>query len=74
MPTIIRPPALEPGDLIAVAALSGGHENEVIAEYDRGVAEIEAMGFRVRPSPFTEYRKRGGGAPRRPADVGRELS
>ena len=74
MPTIIRPPALEPGDLIAVAALSGGHENEVIAEYDRGVAEIEAMGFRVRPSPFTDVSKAWWWGAARPADVGRELA
>jgi len=25
MPTIIRPPALKPGDLIAISALSSGH-------------------------------------------------
>jgi muramoyltetrapeptide carboxypeptidase len=74
MPTTIRPPALEPGDLIAVSALSGGHETEVIAEYDRGVAEIEAMGFRVRPSPLTDVSKAWWWGAARPADVGRELN
>lgn len=74
MPTTIRPPALERGDMIAVSALSGGHETEVIAEYDRGVAEIEAMGFRVRASALTHVSKAWwwGAAP--PADVGREFT
>ena len=73
MPTVIHPPALKPGDLIAVAALSGGHENDVMAEYDRGVAEIEAMGFRVRPSPLTDASKAWWWGAARPAEVGREL-
>ena len=74
MPTIIRPPALKPGDLIAVAALSGGHETDVIAEYDRAVAEVEAMGFRHRPSPSTDVSKAWWWGAARPADVGRELT
>ena len=74
MPTIIRPPALKPGDLIAISALSSGHEVEVMAEYDRGVAELEAMGFRVRPSPLTDVSKAWWWGAARPADVGRELT
>ena len=74
MPPIIRPPALKPGDLIAVAALSGGHEVDMVGEYDRAVAEIEAMGFTLHPSPLTDVSKAWwwGAAP--PADVGRELT
>jgi len=74
LPSIIRPPALKPGDLIAVAALSSGHESDAIEQYDRGVAEVEAMGFRVRPSPMTDVSKSWwwGAAP--PAEVGRELT
>ena len=74
MPMIIRPPALKPGDLIAISALSSGHEDEVVAEYDRGVSEIEAMGFRVRPSPLTDVSKAWWWGAARPADVGRELT
>ncbi len=74
MPTIIRPPALKPDDLIAIAALSSGHENEVMAEYDRGIAAIEAMGFRVRASRLTDVSKAWWWGAARPADVGRELS
>jgi muramoyltetrapeptide carboxypeptidase LdcA involved in peptidoglycan recycling len=74
VPTLIRPPALKPGDMIAVSPLSGGHEVDMVEEYDRGVAEIEAMGFRVRPSPLTDTSKAWwwGAAP--PAEVGRELT
>src|SRR6185437_9633555 len=74
MPPVIRPPALNAGDLIAVAALSSAHETDVLQQYDRGVSEIEAMGFRVRPSPLTAVSKSWwwGAAP--PVDVGRELT
>jgi muramoyltetrapeptide carboxypeptidase len=74
MPAISRPPALKPGDLIAIAALSSGHENDVIAEYDRGIAEIEAMGFRVGASPLTDVSKAWWWGAARPAEVGRELT
>ena len=74
MPTLIRPPALKPGDLIAVAALSGGHEVDVVEDHDRGVAEIEAMGLKVRASPLTDVSKAWWWAAAPPADVARELT
>ena len=74
MPTIIRPPVLQPGDLIAVAALSGGLEAGDTEPYDRGAAEIAAMGFNLRPSPLTDVSKAWWWGAAQPADVGRELT
>jgi muramoyltetrapeptide carboxypeptidase len=73
MPPIIRPPALRPGDLISIAALSSGMEAEVEEAYDRGAAELRAMGFRVEPAPMTAARSAWWWGPARPRDVGDEL-
>jgi len=50
MKEIIRPPALQPGDTVAVTALSGQMEESDRDMYERGVAEIEALGLKVRPA------------------------
>jgi muramoyltetrapeptide carboxypeptidase len=73
-PLVVRPPALEPGALIAVAALSSGLDAESMDMYERGVAEIEAMGFRVRPAPLTDVSKAYWWAAAPPAEVGQELT
>jgi len=74
MAPIIKPPALEPGDLIKVAALSSGMETELQEQYDRGVAEIEALGFHIEPAPLTDSSKVWWWGAARPAEVGRELT
>lgn len=74
MPEVIRPKALAPGDTVVVAALSSPLETEVLDMYARGVAALEAMGFRVRAAPLTDVAKAWWWGPARPADVGRELS
>jgi muramoyltetrapeptide carboxypeptidase len=73
-PLVVRPTALEPGDLIAVAALSSALDSESMEMYGRGVAEIEAMGFRVRPSPLTDVTKAYWWAAAPPEEVARELT
>ena len=73
-PAILRPPALKPGDLVAVSALSSGLETELLDKYERGIAEIEAMGFRVRASPLTDVSKAYWWAAAPPDEVGRELT
>jgi muramoyltetrapeptide carboxypeptidase len=73
-PSIVFPPALQPGALVAVAALSSGLDAEGMEMYERGVAEIVAMGFRVRPSPLTDAAKAYWWAAAPPAEVGRELT
>ena len=59
---------------MAVAALSSGLETEYLDTYERGVAELEALGFRVRPGPLTDVSKVWWWAAARPAEVGRELN
>ena len=74
MPPIVRPPALRRGDTIACAALSSGFEDEIEAMYELGVAEVEAMGFRIRKAPMVERKSAWWWGPGEPADVGRELT
>jgi muramoyltetrapeptide carboxypeptidase len=43
-----KPPALKPGDLIGLAAPSGAFRPE---DLDAGLAELQALGYRVRVAP-----------------------
>jgi muramoyltetrapeptide carboxypeptidase len=74
MPEIIRPRALLPGDTVAIAPLSSQLETEVLEMYERGVAELEAMGFRVRPSPLLGVDNTWWWAGARPADVAADFN
>lgn len=74
MAPVIRPKALQPGDTVAIAALSSPLETELLAKYQRGVAELEALGFRVRPGPLTDVAKVWWWAAARPAEVAAELN
>ena len=40
MPSILRPKAVRSGDLVAVAALSGGLEEGEVSLFERGVEAI----------------------------------
>jgi muramoyltetrapeptide carboxypeptidase len=59
---------------VAIAALSSPLEDEVLEMYRRGVAELEAMGFRVRPSPLVDVERVWWWAAARPAEVAYELN
>lgn len=74
MTNIVRPAALRPGDTIAIAALSSGMEGEMREEYRRGVAELEAMGFRVKAAPMVEGESAWWWGPDRPTHVAAELT
>ena len=77
MPTaisIVKAPALRPGDTIAIAALSSGMEAEMREDYRRGAAELEAMGFRVQPAPMVERESAWWWGPDRPRQVAREIT
>jgi muramoyltetrapeptide carboxypeptidase len=50
-----RPRALRPGDLLGVSAPAGAIDADRL---DRGVAELEALGYRVRVTPATRGRCR----------------
>ncbi|MCI0635604.1 MAG: hypothetical protein L0206_17065 [Actinobacteria bacterium] len=58
MPSILRPKALRSGDLVAVAAVSGGLEQGEASLFERGVETIEQMGFEVRVSPLVDLGRR----------------
>jgi muramoyltetrapeptide carboxypeptidase len=73
-PSIIRPRALTPGDTIAIAALSGGLETPDLEMLERGVAELTALGFRVRAAPLVDVEKVWWWAAARPEEVARELN
>jgi muramoyltetrapeptide carboxypeptidase len=51
----IRPPALRPGDLVGVCAPAGAID---VDRLDRGVAELEAIGYRVKVTPAARSRSR----------------
>jgi muramoyltetrapeptide carboxypeptidase len=74
MASIVRPPALQRGDLIRVAALSSGMEPELQEMYDRGTGELRAMGFRVEPAPLTASGSTWWWGPARPEIVAAELT
>jgi len=73
-PPTIRAPALKPGDTIAIAALSSPLETELLEMYERGVGELEALGFRVRAAPLTEVGKVWWWAAARPEVVAAEVN
>ncbi|MFG3338329.1 LD-carboxypeptidase [Glycomyces sp. NPDC048151] len=50
----LRPKRLHPGDTVAIAAPSGPALPQRRGQLDRAVAEIEAMGFKVRLSKLVE--------------------
>jgi muramoyltetrapeptide carboxypeptidase LdcA involved in peptidoglycan recycling len=80
MVSILRPRALKPGDVVAVAALSGGFhtsdasdENEA-ALFMRGVEAIEGLGFEVQVSPLVAPDRSWWWAAARPEEVAEEFN
>jgi len=51
----IRPPALRRGDLVGVCAPAGAIDADRL---DKGVAELESLGYRVKVTPATRGRSR----------------
>ena len=74
MPTLIRPPALRPGNTVAIAALSGGLERADMEQYQQAVTELESMGLLVRAAPLVDVEKVWWWAAAKPAEVARELN
>jgi muramoyltetrapeptide carboxypeptidase len=48
VPTLIKPPALRPGDAVAIVAPASNLKSDYL---QRGVAELERLGFRVKYAP-----------------------
>ncbi len=61
MASNLRPKALRQGDAIAVAVFSNGLEPEEVSLFERGISNIESLGFRVQPSPLSSRGDRIGG-------------
>jgi muramoyltetrapeptide carboxypeptidase len=74
MRPIIRPKALRPGDTVAIAALSSPLERDLLEMFQRGIGELDALGFRARPAPLVDTKKSWWWGAARPGDVGRELN
>ena len=74
MPSILRPNALRVGDLVAVAALSGGLDQDEASLFARGVEAIEQMGFAVRVSPLVDLDRRWWWAAAPPREIAEEFN
>ncbi|HEX5936982.1 MAG TPA: LD-carboxypeptidase [Actinomycetota bacterium] len=74
MASNLRPTALRKDDLVAVVATSGGLEKDEAPLFERGVHEIERMGFRVRVSPLVDLDRQWWWAAAPPAEVAEELN
>jgi muramoyltetrapeptide carboxypeptidase len=72
--SILRPKALRPGDVVAVAALSAGLEAEEALLFQRGVEAIERMGFTVQVSPLIEMGRSRWWAAGEPGVIADELN
>jgi muramoyltetrapeptide carboxypeptidase LdcA involved in peptidoglycan recycling len=74
MPSILRPKGVRSGDVVAVAALSGGLEEGEASLFERGVEAIEQMGFEVRVSPLVDLDRRWWWAAASPPAVAEEFN
>ena len=74
MATILRPKALRAGDVVAVAALSGGLDESEAEQFKRGVEAIEGMGFEVRVSPLVDLARHWWWAAAPPREVAEEFN
>jgi muramoyltetrapeptide carboxypeptidase len=74
LPSIVRPKAVRTGDVVAVAALSGGLEEGEASLFERGVEAIERMGFAVHVSPLVDLDRRWWWAAATPPEVADEFN
>jgi muramoyltetrapeptide carboxypeptidase len=74
MKATVHPTALRPGDVVAVAALSGGLDADEEALFEHGVLEIERLGFRVRVSPLVDRARHRWWSAASPAEIAGEFN
>lgn len=74
LPQLLRPRALEPGDLVVIAALSGPLDVTYVPNLERAVGVLERMGFRVRLAPLLEAGRHHWWSAARPVDIAEELN
>lgn len=71
---LLHPRALVPGDLVVVAALSGPLHAQFTPDLERAVAELEAMGFRVRLAPLLQAGRHRWWSAARPEEIAKEFN
>jgi muramoyltetrapeptide carboxypeptidase len=71
---LLRPRALQPGDLVVVAALSGPLPVAYESNVEQTVAMFERMGFRVRRAPLLEAGRQRWWSAATPAEIAAELN
>jgi muramoyltetrapeptide carboxypeptidase len=71
---LLRPKALRTGDVIAVAALSGGVDADEAEAFAHGVEAIERLGFVVQVSPLADPGRGWWWAAARPAEIADEFN
>ncbi|MFF2009640.1 LD-carboxypeptidase [Streptomyces sp. NPDC058195] len=74
LPRLLRPRALEPGDLVVVASLSGPLHAAYEPDLDQAVRVLERMGFRVRRAPLLEAGRHHGWSAATPAEIAGEFN
>ena len=74
MTPILRPKALRRGDVVAVVAASGGLEKDEAPLFERGVEQIERLGFEVRLSPLVDLDRSWWWAAAPPIETAEELN
>jgi muramoyltetrapeptide carboxypeptidase len=74
LPQLLRPRALEPGDLVVIAALSGPLPAVYEPNVQQAAVVLERMGFRVRRAPLLEAGRRHWWSAAPPAEIAAELN
>jgi len=71
---LLKPRALRPGDTVAVAALSGGLDDDEAPLLEPGIAELRDAGFTVQVSPLVTAGERHWWSAARPEAIAAELN
>ncbi|MEI5102990.1 LD-carboxypeptidase [Streptomyces sp. PmtG] len=74
LPQLLWPRALERGDLVVVAALSGPLDARYAPDLERAVTELERMGLRVRLAPLLEAGGHRWWSAARPDEIAKEFN
>ncbi|MFD4652343.1 LD-carboxypeptidase [Streptomyces sp. NPDC058441] len=74
LPQLLRPRALQPGDLVVVASLSGPLHAQYEPDLEQAVVVLERMGFRVRRAPLLEAGRHRWWSAATPAEIAKEFN
>ncbi|MFF1570419.1 LD-carboxypeptidase [Streptomyces sp. NPDC058293] len=74
LPQLLRPRALQPGDLVVIASLSGPLHAQYEPDLGQAVVVLERMGFRVRRAPLLEAGRHRWWSAATPAEIAKEFN